>query len=102
MRDCDECSVRDNPDPEEECRTCRNDARALMAQMDPEYRVTLRSCLMHPATPGLMEIRRLMRAGMPVAQDDLAWWQWQALAAIEGEIDRIHAEELEAQREKEP
>ena len=84
FENCDNCPVDDEPDPERKCEEC---IRAAEEEG--------RTIGLHPATAQVFEIRALVRVGYRFDPDDLAWWQWRALMAVDDAIEAEKARRLE-------
>jgi hypothetical protein len=83
MENCETCPVDDQPDPDAECDQCMEKALAEG-----------RSAGLSPETEQVLTARSLAKVGYPFAANDLAYWQWLALAAVDREIDKYQAEKL--------
>lgn len=83
IENCETCDIDDQPDPEKECMACATTAAAEG-----------RTIGIGEETAQVLHIKSMIKIGYQFAPDDLACWQWQALAEIDQAIEKHQAEKL--------
>lgn len=89
IENCETCEVDEQPDPEAECEACWE--RAMQQG---------RTVGINPLTSQILQIRNFIKIGYRFDPEDLTYWQWEALAAVDQTIEEHKAKQLENIRGK--